>query len=92
MRRAAIERSRALRIWKAHIRLIHGGRLDTGCVCDSQANRFRKGQKQGGCGQPRCYICHGPKLLGEPTVKDRMERERACSSWLDYLDDPVYID
>lgn len=91
MRRAAIERSRALRVWKAHNRLIHNGEEDTGCVCDQQPNRFRKGQKQGGCGQPRCYICHGPKLLGEPTVKDRIERERAYSSWLDYLDDPVYI-
>lgn len=92
MRRAAIERSRALRVWKAHNRLIHNGEEDTGCVCDQQPNRFRKGQKQGGCGQPRCYICHGEKLLSIPTVKDKIADQRAYSSWLDYLDDPVYID
>ena len=87
MRRAALERARALRVWRAHNYLYH--RFDDGppCICDEQPNRFRKGQKQGGCGKPRCYLCHGDKLLGLPTVKDRMEDERARSSWLDYLDE-----
>ena len=92
MYRASIERERALRIWKAHNQLIHNGEADTGCACDQQPNRFRKGQKQGVCGRPRCYLCHGDKLLGNPTKADWVARDRARASWLDYLDDLVYID
>ena len=87
MRRASIERARTLRVWKAHNRIVHDGEEDTGCICDKQPNRFRKGQNVGGCNKPRCYMCHGDKLLGIPTVKDRIADIRACSSWLDYLDD-----
>src|SRR5262249_25465631 len=35
------------------------------CVCDVQVGRFRKGRAIG-CGRPRCYLCHGAKLLQEP--------------------------
>ena len=92
MYRASIERERAFRIWKAHNRIIHNGEKDTGCACDQQPNRFRKGQKQGGCGRPRCYLCHGDKLLGNLTKAHRVANQRAASSVLDYLNDSVYID
>jgi hypothetical protein len=85
MRRAAIERARALRVWKDHNRIIHGNEDDTGCICDKQPNRFRKGQKRGGCGKPRCYMCHGDKLLGIRTVKQRQADERFSSSVQDQL-------
>lgn len=74
MRRASIERARAIRTWRQHNHIVHGDQ-DTGCVCDQQPNRFRKGQKRGGCGKPRCYLCHGDKLLGIPTHKDRIADE-----------------
>lgn len=66
MQRAAIERGRAVKIWKEHSRLSHDGKFP--CPCDLQINRFRKGQKKMGCGQPRCYMCHGSKLLGIPKI------------------------
>ena len=58
MRRAFAERQRALRLWRAHNRLVHAG-MGTSCVCDQQPGRFRKGQKIGGCGKSRCWLCKG---------------------------------
>ena len=87
MRRAAMERARALRVWKARNSIIHFGEEDTGCVCDQQPNRFRKGQKRGGCGKPRCYLCHGDKPLGIPTEKDLVADDRYRDSVLDYLEE-----
>ena len=69
MRRAFVERQRALRVWRAHNRLVHAG-MDTSCVCDQQPGRFRKGQKIGGCGKSRCWLCKGHKLEKRPTVRD----------------------
>lgn len=86
MYRASIERARARRVWQAHIDLIHGGDHDTGCICDRQINRFRKGQRQGGCNRPRCYLCHGEKLFKRPTIKDLAELDRYKDSLLDYYD------
>ena len=85
MRRAALERARTLRVWRAHNRVVHGGE-DTGCPCDQQPGRFRK-ISLGDCGKARCYLCHHDKLLGIPSVKDRIAEERYRSSWLDYLDE-----
>jgi hypothetical protein len=31
--------------------------------------RFRKGQRIGGCGNPRCWVCHSAKLGRELTPK-----------------------
>ena len=87
MYRASKERARALRVWKAHIDLIHGGDHDTGCICDHQVNRFRKGQRQGGCNRPRCYLCHSEKLFKRPTIKQRKENDRYADSLLDYYDE-----
>lgn len=73
MKRAALEKPRTYHQWKQH----HDQhlRLDPGkpiiCSCDLQVNRFRKGRRRYGCGKPRCYACHGEKLLGIPTHKVR---------------------
>ena len=69
MRRASLECSRTLLIWRAHKALVHSG-LPTTCQCDEQAGRFRKGQRRGGCSRPRCGICKRHKLLDEPTRRD----------------------
>ena len=84
MRRAAIERASTVRVWKEHNRIVHGGE-DTGCPCDQQPGRFRK-TSRADCGKPRCYLCHGPKLLGEPTKADRVARDRFEESLLDYFE------
>ena len=86
MYRASIERTRSLRVWKAHNDLIHGGEEDTGCLCDTQVNRFRKGQKQAGCGKPGCIMCHYEKIFNVPTINDRRNQDRANDSYLDYYD------
>ena len=78
MRRAAIERARTVSVWRDHNRLAHGRDWSAGkvrCICDTQANRFRKGQKRLGCGRTRCMICHGEKILGKPTLKELSMRE-----------------
>lgn len=77
MRRAAIERPRTLRTWRRHIARTHGG--DTSlCICDRQPSRFRKGQRVGGCGNARCFVCHYEKILDLPTIQEikAMDRER----------------
>jgi hypothetical protein len=79
MKRAAIERKRAVKVWKKHFEqhvrqnVQSGGQRPIMCPCDLQVNRFRKGQKMFGCGRPRCYVCHGDKLLGNTkhSVKKR---------------------
>ena len=69
MRRASLERPRSLRVWRAHNRLIHEG-LPTSCVCEDQPGRFRKGERVGGCGRPRCGLCKRHKLYKEPTPRN----------------------
>jgi hypothetical protein len=66
MRRAALERPRTLRVWRAHARLVHSN-FPTDCLCDEQPGRFRKGQRVSGCGKPRCWLCKRAKLAKEPT-------------------------
>ena len=72
MRRAALERPRTLRVWRAHKRLVHDDR-PTGCLCDDQPGRFRKGQRVGGCGRPRCGLCKRHKLNQEVSLRDWLE-------------------
>ena len=69
MRRATLERPRTIRTWRAHNLLIHHG-LPTSCRCDKQVGRFRKGQRVGGCGRPRCGLCKAHKLFSKPTARD----------------------
>ena len=68
MKRAALEKGRTLRTWKQH--LAGHVRVDLR-VCEFQMGRFRKGQRVGGCSATRCYLCHGAKLLQEPTRQQR---------------------
>jgi hypothetical protein len=84
MYRASIERARALRVWRFHIDWIHAGELDTGCLCDTQVNRFRKAQKRAGCGKPGCVMCHYEKIFNIPTIADKRAMDRAKDSYLDY--------
>lgn len=64
MKRAAIERARTLATWKRHLSL-HAP-AERACRCEQQPGRFRKGERAGGCGRPRCWLCHGDKLAGLP--------------------------
>jgi hypothetical protein len=79
MKRSTVERSRTLRVWKEHNRIIHNNEK-TGCVCDEQPNRFRKGERVAGrCGNMHCQICYGrfdDKRMKRPTVKILKENER----------------
>ena len=77
MRRASLDRARTVRVWRAHLRIIHDGDPG-GCLCELQPGRFRKGQRRGGCGKPRCYLCKREKLTGEPT---RQELRAATSEY-----------
>jgi hypothetical protein len=77
MYRAAVERQRALKTARNYGHLT--GRYSFGreqCV-----NRFRKSQKQLGCGKSRCFVCHAEKILDRPTMKERAQRERE-REWL----------
>jgi len=82
MRRASIERPRTLRVWRAHNRFIHDG-LPTNCRCDEQPGRFRKGQRIGGCGRPRCGLCKRHKLTKVRTFAEY----RAAFSYREWGDD-----
>lgn len=72
MKRAALERARTIRTWQRH--LARHTQPQT-CVCEFQAGRFRKGQRIGGCGQPRCHGCHGDKLARLDTMQERRAAE-----------------
>jgi hypothetical protein len=88
MYRAAIERTRTLKTWRNHNRLAHGAELRRGevlCICDKQANRFRKGQRQLGCGKARCMVCHAEKILRRPTLKELSWRARELDQLKDYF-------
>src|SRR5919198_5897222 len=67
MRRAAIEKFRTQRVWREHL-ASHGATVL--CSCDLEPGRFRKSQRVGGCGRPRCWLCHYDKLAGVPTAQD----------------------
>ena len=71
MKRAAIERIRTRNVWLQHLRR---HRLDGGaalvCACEFEMGRFRKGQRIGGCGNARCWLCHSEKLGRELTPKE----------------------
>ena len=69
MRRASLERPRTIRTWRSHNRIIHND-LATGCICDEQPGRFRKGQRVAGCGRPRCGLCKWYKLNHVASPRD----------------------
>jgi hypothetical protein len=69
MHRASLERTRTIRTWRAHNRLVHNG-LPTSCPCDQLPGRFRKGRRVGGCGRPRCGLCKRHKLNDEAAPRN----------------------
>ena len=75
MKRAAEEKLRTLEVWKRH--LARHARTGIRCACERQPGRFRKGERVGGCGRPRCWLCHGDKLAGIPSVAQRRALEAA---------------
>ena len=69
MKRAAVEKVRTLHVWRAHLRTHRSEAV--ACVCETQIGRFRKGERIGGCGNPRCWLCHSQKLGGVPKLRQR---------------------
>lgn len=86
MKRYHQELRRTTRVHRLHVRWVHGwpGK-SVDCICDRQAGRFRK-SKALGCGRPRCLVCHCEKVLGLPSVKDRVRANRYLDSLADYRD------
>jgi hypothetical protein len=66
MKRAAEEFTRTKNVWRQHLRAHQGA---VACVCEFQIGRFRKGQRIGGCGHSKCWVCHSEKLGREPTLQ-----------------------
>jgi len=81
MRRAALERARTLRVWQLHLQLAHPGPEPPLCRCELQPGRFRKAERIGGCGKPRCWLCKCDKLLHTPTRQDRLS-DISYHEWL----------
>jgi hypothetical protein len=75
MRRASVERSRTVNVWRAHLRRSHPVEPIL-CRCEFEVGRFRKAQRIGGCGNSRCFLCHGDKILGRPTLQELRARDR----------------
>jgi len=77
LKRAAVDRRRALRVAKAWQRRSNGG--DAGLAISQQIGRFRKGRRIGGCGNAHCQVCHFSKIHGYPTLHEE-------KAWLAYRD------
>ena len=69
MKRAAVEKLRTRNVWLNHLWRHRADGAAVTCVCELQMGRFRKGQRIGGCGNPRCWVCHADKLGREPRMK-----------------------
>lgn len=70
MQRAARERLRTLKLrkrWQA-LALARTRGLPAPLP---PANRFRKQLRTGGCGHPRCWLCHGDKLAQRPAPRQQ---------------------
>lgn len=83
MKRANIERSRTIRVWRRHLSFHAGEALN--CRCELQVGRFRKTQRRLGCGKARCFLCHREKLLKHPTLQQR----RADTTMRDWVRDGI---
>ena len=90
MKRAHAERLRTVHVWRQHLAWHGSGSLT--CVCEFQIGRFRKGQRVGGCGKARCYLCHGEKLCKRPTPQQR-RADISYKEWLHELcaSEPVAV-
>ena len=67
MKRAAVEKLRTMHVWRSHLRTHRAEPV--ACVCELQIGRFRKSQRIGGCGNPRCWVCHSDKLGRVPKLR-----------------------
>lgn len=79
MKRAHVERTRTIRVWRRHLSFHAGEALN--CRCELQVGRFRKTQRMLGCGKARCFLCHGEKLLKRPTLQQR-RADAAVRDWV----------
>jgi len=72
MQRWHREKHIAKRHQREHLRFVYNWpEQPVDCVCDRQIGRFRK--RDGlDCGRPRCYLCHGYKLLKLKRRSDRI--------------------
>lgn len=68
MKQAALELQRTQARWRKFLRKYDDFPLPKHA---DQAGRFRKGCRVGGCGNPRCFVCHGDKLSGLPTRSEK---------------------
>jgi hypothetical protein len=68
MKRVAVEKARTVRTWRRHL-ASHPAPVI--CACEFQVGRFRKGQRVGGCGKPRCFLCHMAKLARIPKAQEQ---------------------
>ena len=78
MKSAAQERTRTLQVWRRHLSFHENETVL--CSCELQPGRFRKGRRIWGCEKSRCYLCHGEKLLQQPTLQQR-RANRALQEW-----------
>jgi len=62
MKRAAVERLRTRSVWLRHLRHHRSDGTALVCACELQMGRFRKGQRVGGCGNSRCWLCQVAQL------------------------------
>ena len=79
MRRANIERQRTIQVWRDH--LAWHGLEPINCKCEFEIGRFRKSQRIGGCGQPKCYFCHSDKLMKRPKLQ-RLRSDISYDEWI----------
>ena len=79
MKRASLERQRTVGVWRRHLGTHGPGPIR--CRCEFEVGRFRKGQRVGGCGNSRCFLCHGDKLLKRPTL-EQARSDSTLREWL----------
>jgi hypothetical protein len=74
MTRAARERRRTVRRWRAFRTVQAAFVPPPGERGSLPPGRFRKTLRLGGCGRARCPLCHGEKLDGRPTFREEVAR------------------
>jgi len=82
VKRAHVEYRRTLRVWREH--LAQHDRNEIRCKCEFEVGRFRKSWRVGGCGQSRCFLCHGDKLMKRPTLRQHRSNISFHEWELDY--------
>ena len=75
MKRAALDRPRAVRTWRRHLEL-----ASTLAPLNYQLRpgHLRKGLRIGGCGNSTCRLCHAGKIDGYPTLQESRHNLTYC--------------